>query len=266
MRKLRNLIMLPLLIIFVGSWLSITNAQPLSIENKAMMGFCDDVLMDKAIDSLIVRMADSIKYAETSERFERFPRVSANWRFSEMPCVELVYLRFNLLPITPAPDRDPYMLILFNKCDSSFYHFGGGLESFTNVVKQYLANNSNPHELLRLLEFYLNTQSESNEVYIIDSVADFESICKQNVIYEGEWKNSFYDIGKLEKDKKLVKNVVKPAKIKKTKDGYRIEFYVYNYSDRKIEYFKFLVKRSKIEIQKRKTYFGNIGPGPLSQL
>ena len=228
------------------------------IEKKALLGCQVDTDSLPEIEVVALKKIDSMKVVETLNKFECFPEIWGRQFFARIPCLKSYYL-WACLDVNDMP-KDVYRMILFNVCDSSVYHFGGDLATFSQVMRLYLQQDLLAKEVLEVLEFYLNTLSIENPYYIVGSGDDFQRVYDEHSTGDLEKDTTFYKIWEWQRDKNLVDRFVHPPKAKKLRGGFEIEFYSWEYYDGNIEYWRFKVVAGNVELVKHAVLMERVGP------
>ena len=222
------------------------------IIDGAMFGVAKDTLSLQDTEAIALKKIDSLKVAETSEAFYKYPSIIGRYSFDDLACIKM----YSLYTGTGIIGwwQDNYEKFLFNSCNVALYHFGGGAESFSAVMAPYLWIIIRQDRVLQLIDFYLNTLSVSDPYHIIDSFEDYVAI------WETSQAKILWEDDEIESDKNLAKDLIKPIKIRRQGLTSEVELYTWEVGYGKIEYWHFKVTRHSFEVLERTELLEEMGP------
>jgi hypothetical protein len=252
---------------------------PEDIVEQKMLGCYEETIPAPQITEDALRKMDSIKIADTKEKpysypaiqnpvkgfypakFKQYPISLARWCFTEDSCLNMFIVNTGVMP--DEMGRDVFEYAIYNKCDSTIYHFGGDINAFSRVSKEYLQNKFTGQQIMELLRLYINTFSIESMIYILYSPAYIDSVFDEHI---RSWIGDMTgDYGKqrkreLEKSKIHVKHLAKPLVIKESKADIVIEFYTWNYNSGKLEKWRFRATRESLELFERTMVAKDVEP------
>jgi len=214
----------------------------------------DSVNVD--VESYVLRTIDEIKYHETGKDYRCFPKIEYRYEFSDLWNIS-IYKLFTCEAVLNYDNN--YDWVIFNKEDSSMYHFGGNLRSFNGVFSNYLKNNYDNKNIIKLLWLYLNTlENEQNAYYIINDTSDFEKLYQIFERPDREVKKG--------EDTAIVNKVIEPIRIQNLeyeKFGIKLNkicLYTWKWPSGSIEEWHFVISKDRITIDNVKELAKHLGP------
>jgi len=170
--------------------------------------------------------------------------------YPEIPCVE----KYGISSL----GRSDIYYMLINKCDSSYYHFGGEFKDFSIVINKFFEKELSEKRALGLIDFYLNTSEMTispHDIFLIpNSEEEIDTLFKRFIdprsIIEGDsllFENEIFP--RMLKELEMFKNIFKPVKVSRKNDEYWINLFTFNFQ--KFEFWKFHITKSTMEIIER---------------
>ncbi len=192
-----------------------------ALENQ--FGFYLDTISVADQESLMLAKADSLHFAEKTERFDSYPGIACRGYFTRLPCISFYYLKTSSYVTGP---EDPYKLIFYNHCDSAIYRYGGDIKNFNKVFGQYLFANFDIESTMKIIRLFLTTQYSVGPPRILWAPNDFE------VVYDSLFPdvtilNDPFLFKCIEDDKLKAAEFIKPLKYKRTNEFQSFDFYTY---------------------------------------
>jgi hypothetical protein len=242
-----------LLAIFILLFIVSNNAQAGYFSYQALknqFGFYFDTLSNASQESLMLRKADSLFFAQSGEKFDSFPKVRDKGSFNQFPCVTFYHLGTNSDIIGP---EDPHKLILFNYCDSAIYNYGGDIKDYNSVFKKYLIPNIEFENVMKIIDLFLTTQYAVGSPRILRAPKEFDAV----------YDSLFPDVTILSdsalfriiaEDKRKVSKAIKPLKYLREKGFQYIDFYAIG-GPCKVEHWIIRVFPGTLRLDKREIIF-----------
>jgi hypothetical protein len=201
------------------------------------------------IEAYMIHVLDSLRMGQSERPFYKYPKVEARYTLNNLPCIKIYLLDTGVIEYGEDFESN-YQYVFFSECDSSIYHLRGGIDSFSKIVRQFLATKLDKNNSLSLIDLYLNTQSFSYPYYIIGSYEDFSKVDPASGYFsENEFKN----------DSTIVSNVVKPPEINETKGQIDVKIYTWEQSTGDIDFWYFRISNQNMEIIETHTTAEQIG-------
>ena len=237
---------------------SICKSAEFLISENRMFGFEDISDPTSQFDSLIIKNISFERYRELGAPFLTYTRVKYEAKFNEIQNITMYYLEGD--QISPDARQDPYLFVLFNTKDSSLYHFGGDTYRFSLVFRNYLKTQiDNDNNIIKLLEFYLNTISPDDPYYILKKPADLILAYSGYLSYDFGDTIYFPNI-ETQSSPKFMDEYIRPLLLVREGGRIRAEFYTWDQSYGDLEYWRFEISSEFIQIVERRLVLTQIGP------
>jgi hypothetical protein len=239
----------------ISSLMAQTSVSDYQLQRLGLFGIYADTLSDTANEGVALNKIDSILFAETESHFVDFPHIYYKYSFRELPCIKIFGIWSNK---ASGSQYNPYKEMIFNICDSTIYHYGGDIESFSKTIKKYLQMHFDSVSISKILTLFLNTNSRKSAYYILNSRNDFSK-------YYNEWYRDLdssvqFHREKREKDIAIADKCVRNSVLVRKNGIYDAQLYTYNCGKGRIEFWHFVISKDEITLKNSKVLAEDIRP------
>jgi hypothetical protein len=231
--------------------------------DSGLFGIYRDTLSSPDAEELALEMLGSRRRGDVGGVEYEYTSVTDRFSFEDIPCVSIYHLGTSPVIFSRAILSREW--IIFNRCDSSLYVFGGSLMDFSRVFKAPLTTASDDSSIVaEILTLYVNTRSVYNPTLLLRTHEDFACLTQ-------EYEDLHEDLDELDimppyteedkqKDIRLVREKTKPMAIKKTLYGYDIIVHTWNSCTGQIEYWVFEIEPYSMKVSDHSIVLEQVGP------
>ena len=233
---------------------------PTQINADSLFGIQEITIRDSVLDEFIIDKIKTIRHKENGSKFVNYCHIIHEYSFRELPFLKLYLLDSG--DSWPLGGSYPYNYLLFNKSDSSLYHFGGDEKTFTQVIKPTLSEVIKENRFLDLIKLYLYSLDDDNLYYALESIQAYENIWQAEIEhFKGRpYKVDRVDPENIKNDLSSVKNIFKPILIEKGFWSTIVQIYSWEWEDGKVELWEFSISKRRFKVKSRQIILQFAGP------
>lgn len=210
----------------------------------------------------MLQILASMKAYETARRFQCDLEIYGRYSLREIPEIR-IYVLSTCIPPPGSEIKDMaeyyYGYVFYNIDKHRVYYFGAGESAFATVFSTYLAEHYDKPEIVDLLWLYLNSTSPTERAYYrLDDTLSIDSIYSRFGVLDSS--NIFYDYDGYTEDRELMSKAIKPVELKNYPEYSEISFYTWERGKGTIEYYKFKITKSSIEMIEWRKISSGVGP------
>lgn len=234
---------------------------------KGYLGCKTDTLQYSKYDSLVLFIADSLKYLESSEKYKNTREIWGRYIFDIDSCLNMYSIWIGTM--FSYRHGDVFESVLFNSCDSSIYLFEGAPERFSNVLGRFLSDKLSDNDVYELFGLYINTLSEISRYLPLLSFSDFEDYYSSQIKLVADSSNMSESWAKehwnYDKDIEVSKDLIRPVEIARIDNSIYLNIYSWGRKYGNLEFWSIEILQGSFEILERKELTRNVGPGKFEE-
>jgi hypothetical protein len=229
------------------------------VDVPAILHFEQDSISDTSMQTIIIKAIGKWEYYDCPIHDYWPLYLEKSYTSSVFPNIKLFTFSSDEIRVSDRP-LNIYRHIIFNKGDSSIYHYGGDTFEYSQVMRNYLRSYRDSTDIMQIILFYLNTIAPDNYYHIINSAMDVNKLYNRYRPSDDFNDSLPYSQDTEFENIKALEQVVVPTKIITECDGTRVSLFTWEYRDGNIEKWDFIVNSEYIQIVFHKKLLTGIGP------